>query len=89
MFRNRRWLILLAVPLILGVALALLNGRRPQALPLDHAPMAAIAISPDNNLIATNKGGQVDIIEVYDCSQRRSTQFSHQQHSHRLFVFAR
>lgn len=75
MFRNRRWLIFLAVPLILGVALALLNGRRPQALPLDHSPMAPIAISPDNNLIATNKGGQVDIIEVYDRSQGRSTQF--------------
>lgn len=73
--RNRLWLMLLAVPLVIGAVLALLNGHRPQALPLDHSPMAPIAVSFDDNLVATNKDGQIDILEIYDRSRRRSTQF--------------
>ncbi len=75
MFLKRRPLILLAVPLFLGVALALINGRRPQALPLDHGPMAPIAVSFDGRLVATSKGGQIDIIEVYNRSRKASTLF--------------
>lgn len=75
MFQNRRLWVALALPIILGAIAMWIAGRRPQLLPLNHSPMAPIAISPDNRLVATNKGGQVDVIEVYDRTLRRSTSF--------------
>lgn len=71
---SRRFL-LLALPLALVGGLWFLNSRRPEPIPLDHSPMAPIAVSADGRFVATNKGGAIDIIAVYDRSTRQTTSF--------------
>ena len=75
MFSRRRPLLLLALPVVLVAGLYVLASKRPEPLPLDHSPMAPIAISSDGRFVATNKGGQVDIIAVYDRARHRTTSF--------------